>query len=127
MRTLTLATILSLAAPAANAGDFGFSILLGSRGHGHRHERRDECHRVYVPGRYETVEREVCVPGYWTVRHVSPRWEWRFDSCGHRTRVMVRAACTERVWVPPHREMRCERVYVPGFWRYDCHDSCHRH
>lgn len=143
-------------AASAGDWDIDFSVFFGRESrHDHRHDRRDdhgrdrrddrrydrrrdhrdvrvevirhECERIYVPGRYDTVRKQVCIPGYYTTRFVPALYEWRTDHCGRRIRVEIRPACHECVWVPERHEWRHERVFVPGYWTYRCSDPCHRH
>ena len=69
--------------------------------------------RVWVPGHYENVSRQVFVPGPTRRVWVEPVYEWRFGSCGLRY-VCVRAGYWKTIQLPGRYETRCERVYVPG-------------
>ncbi len=135
MKAILLCTMLAVAAPAAQAGDWSFRFRIedifggGRRQPRHQNEfRHYRCERRYESGRYETVRREVIIPAeYRTI--VEPEvYEWRHDRSGNHYRVMVRPACTREVLVRPERvEVVCEQVYVPGRWVYDCDTPGHRH
>lgn len=127
MRALALTTLLALAAPAARAGNFDIDLGIFLGGHGRYQERRNDCvERRWEPGHYETVSREVCIPGHYESRYVPAVYQWRGDACGRRYRVMVRCGGYERFWVPARTEMVCEEVWVPGRWVYDRVDCCDR-
>jgi len=125
MKPILFCSLLALLAPAADAGDFAFTIRFGER-YGCGDERH--CRRVYEPGRWETVHRRVYIDPVYETRWAPPRFEWRYDRCGNRIRVMVCPGRYERVLVCPGRwETVCERVYVPGRYVYDCNSPGHRH
>mgnify|MGYP006908238283 CR=1 FL=1 len=151
MRPIAITALLALCAPMASAGDFDFKFDFRdlrealregrrNRDRGHRHERHerhdhghrhDECEtyctRHWVPARWVTVERRVWVPGYYETVYRPAEYEWRYDRCGYRTRVLVRPACYEQVHVPGRWEVRCERQLVPGHYHYHCNTRGHRH
>lgn len=123
MKPILICSLLALAAPAADAGDFKFTIRFGDR-----HDDEHHCRMVYEPGRWETVHRRVYVGPVYETRWVPPRFEWRYEDCGNRVRVMVCSGRYERVLVCPGRwETVCERVYVPGRHVHDCDTPGHRH
>ena len=59
------------------------------RDHGRVDRSRDHCEpirRAPLPrGRWETVEEQYLVPGYWDEQHVPPTYGWIRDHCGHRS------------------------------------------
>ena len=137
---LPLALALGAAAPA-HAGDLSLGVVLGGHhggvqlsygeGHGYHGGRgpvvagyapRAYCPpaRVFVPGHYATVEREVWVPAFREKVWVEPVYTTRYDPCGRPLRVL---ACDGR-WtvrvVPGHYERRCERVWVPAGYEARC-------
>lgn len=119
---LLLSLVGALSAPAA-AGDvsfgFGFregrgvSVAFGYSEHKHRH-RAPVVHRKWVPGHYETVERQVYVPGTCEQVWQPAQYEWRYDHCGNRVRVLVRQAGYVHVERPGYYRTVCEQVWVPG-------------
>jgi hypothetical protein len=124
---LLLSLVGALSAPAA-AGDisigFGYSdghgISVGfgyrdrdgdhHRGHGHRHV----VNRKWVPGHYETVHRQVYVPGRCEQVWQPAEYRWTRDHCGRRVRVLVRKAGYVTVERPGYYKTVCEQVWVPG-------------
>ncbi|MCK6462126.1 MAG: hypothetical protein L6Q95_19760 [Planctomycetes bacterium] len=122
---LLLSLVGALAAPAA-AGDV--SIGFGySEGHGvsigfgyrekhrhHDHGRRHVEHRKWVPGHYETVHRQVYVPGWCEQVWQPAEYRWTRDHCGRRVRVLVRPAGYVTVERPGYYKTVCEQVWVPG-------------
>ena len=73
---------------------------------------------VYAPpppplGYYECRPERVCIPGYWSTESEPPVYGWVRHGC-HAEYVMIRPACTHRVWVPERYEVRETRVWVPG-------------
>ncbi len=117
MRSILLLSLLgALSAPAA-AGDitFGFGYRNGGRwsvgfGYSNGHHR----HRTWVAGHYETVHRQVWVPGGCEQGWQPAQYDWRYDHCGRRVRVLVRHAGYVTVQRPGHYETVCEQVWVPG-------------
>ena len=119
---LLLSLVGALSAPAA-AGDisfgFGFregkgvSVAFGYSEHKHR-RHAPVVHRKWVPGHYETVHRQVWVPGACEQVWQPAQYEWRYDHCGRRVRVLVREAGYVTVERPGHYETVCEQVWVPG-------------
>jgi hypothetical protein len=71
--------------------------------------------RVWVPGRYETVNERVWVEGPVQRVWVEPVYEWRLGSCGFRY-VCAREGYWRSVRLPGHYENRCVRVWHPGYW-----------
>ncbi|MCB9916403.1 MAG: hypothetical protein H6828_14840 [Planctomycetes bacterium] len=91
------------------------------RHHAPRYERREACppvvpRRVWVPGRYETVERQVFVPGVVRQEWVPAVYETRIDLCGRPFQALVCAGHYRTVQDPGHYETRCERVWVDAHW-----------
>ena len=75
-------------------------------------------YRVWVPGAYRTVSRQVWVPGRVDRVWVEPRYEVRLDPCGLEVRVLVCAGYYDTVEVPGRYETRREQEWVPGHWTY---------
>lgn len=73
--------------------------------------------QVWVPGRYEEVERRVWVEGGERTEWVPARYETRLDEWGRPTSVLVRAGHWQAVRDAGHFELRTVRVWVEGFWR----------
>jgi len=129
MKPLILTALLALAAPQAAAGDlsfgFGFGhhdgnsdvrVRIGYRG-AHRPHPRPRVHvrQVWVAGHYDTVNRQVWVPGYTRKVWQPALYGWRTE-CGMRIRYMIRAAGYTYITVPGHYETTTERVWVPGHY-----------
>lgn len=70
----------------------------------------------WVPGHYETVERQVWIPGTCEKLWIEPCYETRYDSCGRPYRVLVAAGHWTTVETPGHYEIRCVQVWVEGCW-----------
>jgi hypothetical protein len=90
------------------------SISIGFRG-GERRECRPS-YRVWSPGHYETREQSVWVEGECRRVWVEPRYEWRTDYRGCRSRVLVRPGYWDTVRTPGHYETRRVQVWVEGCW-----------
>ena len=144
MKPLLIASLLALAAPAADAGDvkvrfgFGYSkhdglrIGVGIRKDKHRHHRHyrhdrhnrhhrhhrriHHHHRRWVPGHYETVVVRHWVPGHYERVYEPVRYGYRRDRCGTRVRYVVRHGYHRKVWVPGRYVERHERVWRPGHY-----------
>lgn len=94
----------------------------------HRHDRDFDRYRrtrrvqapqrVWVPGHYETRQREVVIPGGTERRWVPARFETRYDSCGRRFSIQVSTGHWELVRLPDRIEIRHERVWVPAHWKH---------
>jgi hypothetical protein len=95
-------------------GAFGlsFSVPLGAA-------YRPEPRRVWVPGRYETVEQRVWVEGGERREWIPARYETRYDECGRPTSVLVRQGHWKTECDPGHFELRAVRVWVEGYWRVE--------
>lgn len=128
MKALALASLLALAAPAADAGDIGFRIGFGIRHKGVRVDvdvgkrapappYRHGLRRVWVPGHYEVVQTRVWVPAYTQKVWRPAEYGYRTDRCGHVVRVVVRPAHWETVCVAGHWQYRPQKVWRPG--RYE--------
>jgi len=136
-KTLLIASLFALGAPTASAGDLDFIFRWGSHRHNrrvevrhnHRHEVRcdEHCHRTYVPGCYETVTVRVLVPARHETVWEPAVYETRYDPCGRAYRVCVREGYYRTVCIPARYEDRCERVFKPGRWVYDCNTRGHCH
>jgi hypothetical protein len=97
-------------------GDFGISFSVPT---GYAAERRPEPRRVWVPGRYETVERRVWVEGGERREWVPARYETRYDECGRPYSVLVRQGFWKTECEPGHFEPRPVTVWVDGYWRVE--------
>ncbi len=70
--------------------------------------------RGYDGGRYEYRTERTWVPGYNRQVWVEPVYEWRYQPCGNRYRVLVRAGYHRTVCVPGRYENRQVKVWVPA-------------
>jgi len=84
-----------------------------SRGYSHS---RSPSALVWVPGRYETVSRQVWIPGCVERVWIEPVFELRYDSCGIAIRVQVCPGHWENVQRAGHYELRSVREWRPGHW-----------
>jgi hypothetical protein len=73
--------------------------------------------RVWVEGCYEVRVERVWVDGCERQEWVAPCYETRWDSCGRRVKVLVRAGYWRTVREPGRFENREVRVWRPGYWR----------
>lgn len=120
---LLLSLVGAISAPAA-AGDisidFGFrsnrgvAIAFGYRD-GHRRPA-PVVHRRWVPGHYETVSKQVWVPGTCEQVWQPAQYEWRYDHCGRRIRVLVRPAGYVTVERPGYWQTVQQTVWVAGHY-----------
>jgi hypothetical protein len=92
-----------------------FSLTLGSASPACAPRRGPA--RVWVAGRYETRCERVWVPGCTRQEWVPPCYEGRFDPCGRRIQVLVRAGHWRTIQEPGRHELREVQVWVPGHWR----------
>jgi hypothetical protein len=74
-------------------------------------------------GRWETVVERVWVPGRVERVWVPALYEWRYDECGRRIQVCVRAGYWDTVHHPGGYEQRTTRVWRDGHghrhgWRH---------
>ena len=136
MRALAIPLILAAVSSTASAGDLkidlgfttggGLHVDLGLR----RGYATHVCvpQRVWVAGRYETVQTRVFVPATSREVYEPALYEWRVDSCGRRVRICVRPAGYRVVHVPAHYETRTEQVWRPGYYEtvYTCGCDTHR-
>jgi hypothetical protein len=132
-RTARLAFVLAAAALSAApvaaqrfGGSIGFErhgrhgeVRVGFGFGGHDYGRRHE-HRVWVPGRYETVAQQVWVPG--RVRQVwcEPVYETVYDACGRPIRRCVANGYWKTVEDPGCYETRYVQVWREGYWTARC-------
>lgn len=72
---------------------------------------------VWVPGRYELVPRRVWVPACSERVWVDPVYDVRCDVFGNQVRVLVREGFWRIIQHPGHFETRNEQVWVSGHWR----------
>jgi hypothetical protein len=86
------------------------------RGYGH-HGHVVVVDRCWVPGHYQTVARQVWVPGCVERVYVEPVYDTCVDPYGNVTRVMVRAGYYRNVEVGGRFETVYEQVWVPGYYR----------
>jgi hypothetical protein len=129
MRSILFLSLVGVLSAPAAAGDIsigfgysdgrGLSIGVGYRDrdgdhrhHGHRHV--EVVHRKWVPGHYETVHRQVYVPGTCEQVWQPAEYRWTRDHCGRRVRVLVRAAGYVTVERPGYYTTVCEQVWIPG-------------
>jgi len=149
MKSLLITSLLVLAAPQADAGDWSIGVDFGfrkrgtavrvgvkydDRGHGRRVRRLPvrrpiPVHyrgRVWVPGHYATVARRVYVPGYTETVWRPARYEIRYRH-RRRFRVLISAGHYETVRVAGRYETRHVRVWQPGHYEYRCDTPGHRH
>ncbi|MEM6551877.1 MAG: hypothetical protein AAF750_07095 [Planctomycetota bacterium] len=67
---------------------------------GWRFKHTHNNHRDYRCNTYRPVApRRHWVPGYWTKQYIPPVYRYRYDACGTRHRITVRAGFHKRVWV----------------------------
>ncbi|MHC4576547.1 MAG: hypothetical protein ACYTFD_14515 [Planctomycetota bacterium] len=125
MKALAIATLLALAAPQADAGDFRFEFGFRHKGKHFRvgigRRRHHACQRVWVPGRFETVSHRVWVPGYRKRVWRPARFGHRARRHGHHVSYVVRRGRYRDVYVPGHWEVRREQVWRPGTYETNCH------
>jgi hypothetical protein len=131
-KRLSLGLVLMLA-PAAPAVAQGLELSFGKHsGHGafgisfsvpfeaaYRPDVRAEPRRMWVPGRYETVEQHVWVEGGERREWIPARYETRHDECGRPTSVLVRQGYWKTASEPGHFERRAVQVWVDGYWRVE--------
>ncbi len=86
-------------------------------GHGIRVRPRPAPRRIWVPGHYELVMKQVWVPGWTEKIWVEPVYEWRDDYRRGPYRVLIRPGHWRDVYHPGHYEMQRVRVWRPGYWR----------
>jgi len=124
MKTLAIATLLALGATPAAAGGFSFGFGFHKKGksvsvqignsHSRGHKQAHRHGKVWVPGHYDTVSRQVWVPGrkrrVWQAAEIG----YRYDRCGRRVSYVVRPAGFRVVRRPGHYVTRYEKVWVPG-------------
>lgn len=102
--------------------EVGLTLSTGHRHatYGHRYGRRSRGHvsagKVWIAGRYETVERRVWIPARRERIWVDPAYRTVYDSCGRASRVLVRSGRWEWVHRPGHYEVRHVNVWKPGYW-----------
>ena len=69
---------------------------------------------VVRDGYYKTVRERVWVPGYDNRVHVPAVYDYRYDSCGNRIRVLVREAYYRNDRIPGCWQWQDRRVWVPA-------------
>lgn len=72
--------------------------------------------RQWIDGHYQTVTRQVWVPGRTERVWVPPTYATRYDACGNPYQVQVQPGFWRTVQHPGCYENRTERVWVPGHW-----------
>ena len=72
--------------------------------------------RVWVPARTVTRRHKIWVDPYRERIWDEPVYEYRYDDCGNRVRVLVRAGCWRWIDHPGRWEWRTRDVYEPGYW-----------
>lgn len=91
------------------------AITVGSRGVSLNLQRGNpRVPRGYDGGRYEYRNERTWVPGYNRRVWVEPVYEWRYQDCGPRYRVLVRKGYHRSVSVPGRYENRQVKVWVPA-------------
>lgn len=75
----------------------------------------DRCEppRRWIAGHFECRRDQVCIPGYWQTVETPAQYGWVRHGC-HWNYVIVRPACTNRVWVPGRHEWQETKVWIPG-------------
>ena len=111
---LALGLLASAADAQVTAGRYSGAHAYGNRGP--VAHRTYASSRVWVPGRYATVEERVWVPGCSERVWVEPVYDLALGHCGTRVRVLLSAGHWKTVHHPGHYETRCVRVYRPGHW-----------
>jgi hypothetical protein len=113
--------------PIAGSASVGLQLSFGSGPHSSYSRRASRYARsgyappctprkVWVPGRYELVQRNVWVPGATRRELVPARFETRYDLCGQPYTVQVQAAYYRTVQDPGCWQLRSERVWVGPHW-----------
>ena len=74
--------------------------------------------RTWVAGCYVDRRQKVWIDGYRDRVWDEPIYETRYDDCGNRVQVLIRAGCWRWVDVPGRWEWRTNRVWQPGHWSY---------
>ena len=122
-------------APSAAAGEFGISLGKQSKhgslslfysngGPAYGHASKvcapvTTCSvpsRAWVRGHYESIPQQVWVASTERTVWVEPRYEVRYDNCGHAHTVCVAPGHWQRVCVPGHFETRTYKAFKPGAW-----------
>ena len=67
-------------------------------------------------GCWEWREERVWIEGYESRVWVQPVYETRYDHCGRRYQVIVRAGYWQTVCEPGHWEVRKHKVWVPNYY-----------
>lgn len=114
---------------ATSSGHLGVELQLGGPGHGRRrshpsHHRGSPTwtygqrapQRVWIPGHYESVERQHWVPGTTRRVWVPSLYETRRDWLGRCYKVLVRPGHYETITEPGHWESHTEQVWVEAHW-----------
>ena len=126
---LTVATFFVGESAAAQRGPASYSggpdrnapVYVGGYGdrYGHaiRIRPRPAPRRIWVPGHYQWVTRQVWVPGWTEKIWIEPVYEYRDDYRRGRYRVLVRPGFWKDVYHPGHYESHRVRVWRPGYWR----------
>ena len=77
-----------------------------------------DSRRSWVPGHYEQVARQVWVPARTERIWIEPVYELRCDRYGNQVRVLVRAGYWDEICHPGYYETRYVRTWIPGTWIY---------
>ncbi len=89
----------------------------GSCTQGHAGYRRGaRTRRVWVPGRYELVQKRVWIPGAMRQVWMPARYETHYDHCGQPYSVLISPGRYECITDPGHWEYRDERGWRDPHW-----------
>lgn len=101
---------------ASDCGPAGCTtVQVGPRGASFSTQRgRHRIPRGYDGGRYETRYQKVWVPGRCERVWHPARYEWRYEPCGRRVRVLVQAGHWDTIQHPGYYEQRAVKVWVPA-------------
>ena len=121
---LVLTTLAALPLLALDARADGFSIGYSKHGK-HSSVGVQIGFPVYAPrpappqygGHWETIVERVWVPGPCEQVWVAPIYETRYDPCGRRIQVCVRAGYWDTIQRPGHYEERTRQVWREASWR----------
>ncbi|NUN49701.1 MAG: hypothetical protein HUU15_12815 [Candidatus Brocadiae bacterium] len=75
---------------------------------------RTEYVEVHTPGHYETRVVDEVVPGYFKQVWVEPVFRYETDCHGHRIKIQVSCGYFKKVWIPPTTCRKTVRVFVEG-------------
>ena len=97
----------------------GFSISVGSGGHGHLSVHKPCAPKpVWVPGHWTTVRERVWIPASYEQVWIEPVFATKYDECGNPYQVMVEAGHYDTVCTPGHYDVQIVNQWVDGYWKY---------